>query len=337
MGSEAIAVVEPQTEGVFHAPFNAALLHTVAIAYPAVRVAFHAMLTHAQEVKEILCQVAPEIHSRVEWHAFPPSPSPSVAARWRFHHGLLRQVLALQQRTLFCSISRMQLLQLKRLMRRRKCAPVRAVLHGELDLLEHATRSILQPFSLGRILSGANPKDLRYLLLGRSIRDHIPAQYQAAFANAGVCDHPYHFAPLLPANHSVPVFGIFGNAGDGRILESVARQVQSTHPHIRFRLIGFVSGAGAVERLRPFVEDVENLPVSRHTFIERAQGITHALWLAPADSFRLRASGTFFDALSYVKPLIYTANPFIDSYHAQEPNIGVRCETLAAEIGRAHV
>ncbi len=111
------------------------------------------------------------------------------------------------------------------------------------------------------------------------------------------------------------------------MLESVVRSVKATHPSIRFRLIGFVAPT-VVDRLQTLVEDVGDLPIAREAFIDRAHGITYALWLAPAASFRLRASGTFFDALSYVKPLVYTANPFIDQYHALEPGIGLRCETI---------
>jgi hypothetical protein len=76
------------------------------------------------------------------------------------------------------------------------------------------------------------------------------------------------------------------------------------------------------------VEGVTDRPISRTEFIERAKGITHALWLAPPNSSRLRASGTFFDALAYGKPIIYTANAYVDSYYASEPEIGLRCETV---------
>jgi hypothetical protein len=307
------------------------MLHTVALAYPYVRVSFEAAETHVEQVKQILRQLAPEILERVEWRAFSPAPGRSIAARWLSQGSLLRRLLGRGQRVLFCSISRMQLLQLKRLMRSRSSGAVRVVLHGELDLLDLVSPSLLRPFALERVLAGGNPAGLRYLLLGRSIREHIPARYTRAFANAGVCDHPYHFAPPPPrcADVGPPVFGIFGNAGEGELIEAVAHQVRSADPSVRFRLIGFLSGPSAVERLRPLVDGAGTTPLTRETFIERANTVTHALWLAPQNGFRLRASGTFFDALSYVKPLVYTANPFIDSYASVEAEIGRRCNTLA--------
>ena len=330
MAANAICVVEPQMEGVFHAAFNAALLHTVVLAYPDARVSFYAMPLHALAVKEVLQEHAPDVLARIAWQAVPPPANQGTATRFRFSLRLLWSVLALRQRTLFCSISRMQLLMLKQLMSLLGSAQVRAVLHGELDSLAESPRAGLlsRHLSLQSALASAPPSKLRYVLLGRSILDHVPAHYQATFANAAVLDHPYHFAAPTAPVHTSPIFGMFGNTGDGELLRSVAQQVRSSNPSARFRLIGRLSDPAAVERLRPWVEDVGDAPLSREAFLERARGITHALWLSGPGSFRLRASGTFFDALSFVKPLIYTANPYIDQYFRSAPNIGVRCETI---------
>ncbi|MHB8233236.1 MAG: glycosyltransferase family protein [Solirubrobacteraceae bacterium] len=334
-------------EAVFHAPFNAALLHAVLLAYPDVAVSFRAFPEHAREVRGILAEQAPELAARVEWRVVPFAAGGSVVRRWRQCGQAIREVLGRspnrspnwsperRERVLFCSLSRMQLLALKRAMRRTD--QVRAVLHGDLDQLERPPRERfpMRLFALERVLQRPHPAGLRYLLLGDSIRERVPARLRAALANPGVIDHPYHFFPVragargarLPA---APVFGIFGNSGSGRHLEAVARAVKAVDPTIRFRLVGFVANQAAVERLRPFVEDVGYQPIARATFLKRAEEITHALWLAPPNSFRLRASGTFFDALAYAKPLIYTANPYIDDYFDRAPGLGTRCATTAA-------
>lgn len=344
----AIAVVEPQMEAVFHAPFNAALLHAVLLAYPAAAVSFRAFPEHAREVRGILDEQSPGLAARVEWRVVPFAAGGSVVHRWRQSGRAIREVLGRfpnhspnhypdrHERVLFCSLSRMQLLQLKRAMRRSD--RVRAVLHGDLDQLERPPRERfpMRLFALERVLERPHPAGLRYLLLGDSIRERLPERLRPAFANPGVIDHPYHFFPVRAAGArgprlpAAPVFGIFGNSGSGRQLEAVARAVKAVDPTIRFRLVGFVADQAAVERLRPFVEDVGHQPIPRATFLKRAEEITHALWLAPQNSFRLRASGTFFDALAYAKPLIYTANPYIDGYFDRAPGIGTRCATAAA-------
>jgi len=326
-----IAVVEPQMEAMFHAPFNAALLHAVALAYPGVAVSFRGFPDHLRIVRGILEQQAPEAAQRIEWRVTPLAGAGSLIARWRQAGRVMREVLRAKERVVFCSISRMQLLVLKRAMR--DGDDVRAVLHGDLDQIAQPPRERfpMSLMSLHRVLLQKNAGTLRYVLLSESIRAHVPQAFAAAFANAGVIDHPYHFFPLQEASHALPkpmVLGMFGNTGDGRLLEQVARAVKAANPEVRFRLVGFLADDAAVERLQPFVEDVGAVPISREVFLERAEGVTHTLWLATTDSFQLRASGTFFDALAYAKPLVYTANPFIDPYYAMEPGIGVRCETM---------
>jgi hypothetical protein len=328
----AIALVEPQMEALFHAPFNAALLHAVLLAYSEAAVSFRAFPEHARVVREILAEHAPELATRVEWRVVPFTSGGSLVRRWRRGGRAIHEVLGrspAHERILFCSISRMQLLQLKRAMR--NSDQVRAVLHGDLDQIERPSRERfpMRLFSLERVLQRPHPAGLRYLLLGDSIRERVPERLRAALANPGVIDHPYHFFPVRAAVAPAPVFGIFGNSGSGRQLDAVARAVKVGNPAIRFRLVGFVADQAAVQRLRPFVEDVGDQPIARATFLARAEEITHALWLAPPHSFRLRASGTFFDALASAKPLIYTANPYIDGYLAGAPGIGVRCATLA--------
>jgi hypothetical protein len=324
----AITLVEPQMEGLFHAPFNAALLHAVLLAYPEAAVAFQCFPEHARVVREILDEHAPGLAGRVEWRVVPFAAGGAMITRWRRSGQAMRALFDRRERLLFCSISRMQLLQLKRAMRHHD--QVRAVLHGDLDQIEWPPRASLpmRPFTLERVLRRPHPAGLRYLLLGESIRAHLPERFTALRANTRVIDHPYHFLPLRPAAAQVPVFGIFGNCGDGRLLEEVARAVKAANPAIRCRLVGFLSDREAVERLRPFVEDVGDQPIPRETFHARAEQITHALWLAPPGSFRLRASGTFFDTLAHATPLIYTANPYIDQYLAGALAVGVRCASV---------
>jgi hypothetical protein len=138
------------------------------------------------------------------------------------------------------------------------------------------------------------------------------------------------------------VFGMFGSCGDGRLLERVAREVRAAAPHIGFRLVGFLGDRAAVERLSMLVEGTGTRPISADAFLQGARAVTYALWLSEPDSFRLRASGTFMDALAFGKPLIYTANAFIDPYHALAPGIGTRCETIddvpavVVAVARAH-
>ena len=323
-----IRVVEPQMEDVHHASFNAALLHCVALAFPTANLTFEAFPDHLRIVQQILAEHATGTAASITWEPRRLSPETSLWSRWRRNASLIRRTLAHRERTIFSSISRMQLLQLKRAMTPRD--EVRVILHGDLDQIESPTpesfpRSL---FALRRVLHKRHPRGLRYILLSDSIRQHLPPDIAAAMQSIGVIDHPYHFPTLAPTASEPPIIGTFGNTGDGRLLEAAARATQARAPQITFSLIGFLSNDEAVERLRPWVQGVTRSPISRALFVQRASEITHALWLAEPGSFRLRASGTFFDALAYAKPLIYTANPYIDGFHPSDAGIGLRCDTL---------
>jgi hypothetical protein len=318
--------------GVFHAPFNAALLHAVALAYPDRSVSFHAFPEHSRVVRQILEQNAPPILERIEWHQIPPPNAKSLPARWLESRRIIREAVSSAGNVLFCSISRMQLLHLKKFLLKRNRPQVRAVLHGDLDRITEESKESFPAslFSLERVLLMDHPPALRYILLSDSILQNVPEKFRQALSQSSWIDHPYHFPPIQPTAPESLVFGTFGNTGDGRFLEQVARQVKAADPSVQFRLIGFLSDQQTVDRLRPLIEDATDQPISRETFIHRARSVTHALWLAPPDSFRLRASGTFFDALAYGRPLIYTANAYVDPYFSLEPEIGVRCLSLEA-------
>jgi len=328
--SNRLDIVEPQMTGMFHASFNAAMVHAAFLATDEEGVAFSGFAGHVEEVRRILRQLAPRIDSRIEWRTLEASRSGSVISRLWHSHRLISGALRAGNRVLFTSISRMQILLLKRAMNDR--VQVRAVLHGDLERIETPASlgSAADLFSLRRTMAGRHPPGLRYLLLGQSIRDHIPPEFAEMISNSSVIDHPYHFVPIKNLRPAACILGIFGNTGNGRELEMVARQVKEKNPGITFRLVGFLGSEAIAARLGAWVEHASHRPISREVYAQRAESITHALWLAPIGSFRLRASGTFLDSLSYGKPLIYTANPYIDSYLSQTTGIGTRCESLDA-------
>ena len=68
-------------KGLFHAPFNAALLHAVVLAYPDRSVSFHGFPEHVRVVQEILEQNDPSILERIEWRRIPPPRATSLPAR----------------------------------------------------------------------------------------------------------------------------------------------------------------------------------------------------------------------------------------------------------------
>ncbi|RYG40435.1 hypothetical protein EON79_22600, partial [bacterium] len=312
--------------GFAHAPFNAAFVHTVCLAFPASPVSFAAMPSHLAVVREILADHAPEIERKIAWVETPEPSGEGLRSRWSWSWKALKGVFATEGTILFTSMSRMQLFQAKRLLPHRG-VEASVVLHGDLEeiLSTPRERFPMSLFSISKVLRSRTPKGLRYLLLGRSILENVPSEFKELIENSRIIDHPYHFAdePLSPAGPIL--FGTFGNTGDGRDLEAVARGLKARRPETRFRLIGFLADADAVGRLGPVIEGARDAPLPRAEYLAQAGEVTHALWIAKPGGFRLRASGTFFDALAFATPLVYTHNPYIDGYLAEAPEIGWAC------------
>ena len=49
------------------------------------------------------------------------------------------------------------------------------------------------------------------------------------------------------------------------------------------------------------------------------------MWVGSQYKYQLTASGSFLDALSYIKPVIYLRNPYIEYYAEQMGDIGYQC------------
>ena len=336
-----ISVVEMQMSGLLHAAGNSAMLHMTALAYPEVPLTFWGFATHIPALQEIMARYAPEVIERVTWRVLDGSPTASLWQRWRFHDRVLNELLTSGDRIMFVSISRLQLMQLQGKMKPRH--RVAAMFHGELDELENAGRGERFPknlYDLRRLLGRKQPAGLQYLLLSPAIFANLPERYKPAFQNACLLDLPYQFPPMKYRTYEQPVFGVFGQTGDGRRLEAVARRIHELDPNVKLLLNGFVEDQAAVERLKPFVDGVQAGPLPRDEYIARTGRMSHSLWLAPPDAYRLRASGAFTDAITLGKPVIFSAAAFPDYYHALEPGACVRCASVddlpAAVVDAAH-
>ena len=55
--------------------------------------------------------------------------------------------------------------------------------------------------------------------------------------------------------------------------------------------------------------------------------LTYVVWTAKPDHYRLTASGTFLDAMAFLKPGIYLRNDYIEYYFERMGDIGYLCDS----------
>jgi hypothetical protein len=120
-------------------------------------------------------------------------------------------------------------------------------------------------------------------------------------------------------------FGFFGIARPENFLafSKLASRVRAHVPRAQFRLVGFVRDRELLDL--PEAKDVLGLtlePLSVAEFRHLAAAVDYAVWTRDSDTYRLRASASFLDALSHVKPLISLESPFISDCFGRMGDIG---------------
>ena len=297
--------------------------------------AFHATADHLAKVRSIVGANAPEVEARVEWIAEPEIALVKgripASATWGAVGRALRH-----DNVVFTSASRASIAMMRLRMIGRRRGGVLATIHGELDTLHEPMPKF--PRSLVALQGQFRhkmPSRLRFVLLGRSIADHVPAEHQPALGNAIVTDHPYYFPATSPEIGDPATFGAFGNSGRAVDLGRFAHELRTLRPEVTIRMIGSVDSPETAERLKPDVQYAEARIIETEEYVARARSVRYAAWIVPKNGYRLRASATFLDALAYAKPILYTQSVFVDQYVAMEPRLGVQSADVDDMIRKA--
>jgi hypothetical protein len=344
-----IILCEPQCHSFEHAAFNAALLATACIAFPDDEIIFLGEPNHLLEVEGVL-KAAQVSCARVAWHPVEIPPTyPAGVRRLPEERKLIQSVFAVARSTqaqsvLFSSATEVTILALKQMLRKLQPCNVQVVLHGVLGtLLEQRWRNPRRwGFSLRQALYLPHPPQLKYIVLSESIHAHAIRIEPRLKNRLYAIDMPHlwdiptrEMADLAALNSNTCVsrpvnFGYFGKTIKGfpRFYE-IASEIKAKQLPAQFSLVGFLNG---YDLQCPYEESVvgglSRMPLSQMEYSRRAMEVDYAVWLADPAHYSLTASATFLDALNYLKPIIYLANPYIDAYAEKFGDIGYRCQTL---------
>ena len=340
-----IILCEPQCAGFEHAAFNAALLCTVGAAFPDDEIVFFAETTHRREIEKVLISTqAPPL--QIDWRAA-QLPTSRGLRRLPAERALVQSVLAVCGSTaarsstpargvLFCSATEITILALKQLLRSVSAPPgIHIVLHGVLRSLEEPRwrKPWRWGFSLRQALRMKHPPNLKYIALSQSICDYAARAEPSLKDNLRAIDMPrlWNSEVSTKRDSARARFGFFGSTAKGFApFYEIARAVKSQNLAADFSLVGFLNGRDLqCDYNENIVAGLSRSPIDAEEYARRAAAIDYAVWPANAAHYRLTASASFLDALDYLKPVIYLANPYIDAYAQQLGDIGYRCETLA--------
>jgi glycosyltransferase involved in cell wall biosynthesis len=331
-----IVVFNALAWGFEHVPFDAALIASLAQAFPSAPVHFHAEADHLTQTRQYLeRRAAGDGRAEVVWKEASVSPR-DASTRARLGHDLMltQRVLAEAQRLgadrviSCCMHPTTGLSAFKALSHLYRRAEVAFIHHASMLRLVSSRR--YHPF-----LTLANGR-LRQVVLGDSIRQEVVRRLPALATSLYAIRHPYFFDDT--AVSELPAAGPLGFSFLGvvdpskgfaefvTLAEAVSR---AANGGARFDLIGGARDK-ALADIPPSVKTYgQGGPMPRDTYERLLRETSYAVLPYDPDHYSLIASGAILDALAAGKPLIALRNSQFDEMFRVMGDIGYLCDGVA--------
>lgn len=327
--------------GFEHAAFNAALLAAARAAFPDDDIVFFCEASHRREIETILT-LTQALPIRVTWReAEICSPQTRGLKRLPAERALVESVLAQARSTpdtrgiLFCSATEITVLALGQSLRKTNVlCGISVVLHGVLRSLEEPRwhKPWRWGFSLRQALRRTRAPHLNFIALGESLRAHAVRAEPSLQNRLHAMEMPRLWTPCedTPLPNGRVNFGFFGSTAKGfSLFYAVAQEMKNRDLNADFSLVGFLNGRDLGRAYdEKIVSGLSRAPLCQREYSRRGTRVDYAVWPAHPAWYRLTASASFLDALDYLKPIIFLANPYLDFYYEKMGDIGYRCETL---------
>jgi glycosyltransferase involved in cell wall biosynthesis len=328
-----IIICEPQCIGFEHAGFNSVLMKTVEKAYGE-EILFLGEETHIEQVKNIM---GSDLKVNYRVIDVPPREQPDLD-RLRNEFRLTKDVFALADslncdRLIFSSITRPGLISVKFYIRRFSKVQVLVIPHSLLDKINEFPRSRNFIFYFKFWLRFFNNKRLTYLLLGKTIKDELLKELTALNEYTEYVDHPFFFKTFELDDTYMDrelVFGFLGVGYRRKGIEDFIKlakyvKAQGYAEKVKFILAGFIADADVEIEENSFLT-ASRTPLKQDDYFKYLKEVNYALFFHKAEDYRFTASGVFFDAISFLKPIIALKNPFIQYYFDLMGDIGYLCK-----------
>lgn len=345
-----IVLCEPIFRGAMHAQFNAALIGSVAEAFPEEELTFCAERGHMNHVKRM-------VDARVAAVRFielglPGSavPDEQRGRRLPFARSLeqltfYRRIFGLADKNqasqiVFCSATYLTtLVSIKVMLRRFPQISCLVVLHNLQTLVSTPQPKRLTPqlYSYQRWLLAGNTANIHYLVPGppplveQGLKKYLPRLRNCV----SPIDLPYVFADSVgsePFKDDVIHFGFYGHASlrkGADIFFKLADEVSSARTKYQpiFVLVGAILDKQLKEMPHMSVNIPSPNPLTQEEYDRYGKCIDYALFFHVASAYELNGTATILDAFSYLKPIIALKTPLSEYYFNKMGDIGYLCES----------
>ncbi len=340
-----ILIIEPQCWGIEHVEVNTALLSTFLEAFPEAEIDFRAEQTHLSLVSTNNHLKIPTSSHLKFYSIIIPPRGHGETRRFLYEIKLTYQIFKIIKQNnflnvLYASITGAGLWSLKAFLLFNPRVSIVAIPHIILNSIV-TTPPITRPwnffFWFRWCIGTWNPKRLNYLLLGEFIKKEVIKILPKLKNNLKTIDIPYHF----DESKEQPFFGNrpvrFGSLGASRLQKRTdlffqLANIVHTDPHnsqVEFILVGNLDNNEPVEpnttNVRvPFPREI----IGRTDFEFWALKVDYTIFCYDASAYRFASSGSFFDSLFFLKPIISLKTPFIEYYFNLLGDIGYLCDDM---------
>jgi len=341
-------IVEHRHTNKQHNQINACMLYMICQKYFDRNIHFFSEKQHYSNIKEILKVYLPN-EKKIQFHKInPPNPFALEYTRFAKDYELFKNIFNFAyenniKQILSLSTSVSSLICLKILSRRYPDIKIKTILHSDLERI--TLKNIVRDFKLGRFLYMSfvnlrlpmllfNTNNLKYLVLGESIKSNLLKNLPALTKYAESIDHPYFYKPVKRDTCHIsaifPLLGSFGSIhetkGGGLLLKLLAKLNDKYKNQTQFIICGNIQSNKINEKVKhyEFVKTLNNGSnfISADEYDKQAQLMDYCIFFYDKESYKLGASGAFWDAISYVKPIIALKNDYFEYYFKKFGNIG---------------
>ncbi len=205
-----------------------------------------------------------------------------------------------------------------------------------LDFLIFTIKNIFRPFfvfeklfSLKRFLENTTSDRFKFILLSNHILIQLQKQIDVSRINIHVLDMPTNFRPLIsnPNKNNFIKFAMFGR-GDYKMLIRLAKalNLRTFNNQYEIRIIG--KDYIGLEEFDNITCSSPGVKLTRQEMEFQVNDIDMFLILYDEDKYKLSCSASIFEAMSYLKPIIYLSNECISYYDKSDFKIGYDCKSI---------
>ena len=334
-----IVICEPQCKGLEHIMVNSALIIMIKHIFPYEKILFIAEMNHIKNIKEIIDNDVIDIEYKSI--IIPPRYQSSL---WRFSLELkiARDVFTFASnsnidKVLFCSITSPGLISIKLLLKSFKRIKCMIIPHAILESIYRPPLKVTELLFWFRIwISIDNSEKLHYILLSPCIKNELIKQLPHLNNYISAIDLPYIYKNInsksLECKDNIIKFGFFGVGSYSKGIEAFFDLAKNIKEHksklnAKFILVGRISNAIERKLNNGYVQILSiDKPLSDADFMRYSAEIDYAIFLHNYKRYRLSASGSIFDALSNLTPIIALNNPQFKYFFDKLGDIGYLCD-----------